>query len=157
MAQIVVNSARTIRELGSVSGRLRDPKTALKRVGQYVIGIIQQSFDDEAEPTNHKPWKPLRDVTLALRTKGKGSGSPKILRDSGDLKKSIHQVITGKLSVMIGTNKVYGRMHQLGGITSPKSMIPNKRIPARPFLGIDKGGEREILAIIKRYIVENRT
>jgi phage virion morphogenesis protein len=132
------------------------PEGGLKRVGQYLKGLSQQAFRDGKDPTTGDDWAELRPVTLALRKKGKGSGTPKILIDSSGLRKSITSIITGRNKVAVGSPKVYGNMHQHGGITSSRSMIPGKRIPARPFLGFDKRGEKEISAIMKRWILGER-
>jgi phage gpG-like protein len=42
-------------------------------------------------------------------------------------------------------------MQQFGGTTSPRSMIPGKRIPARPFLGISDSDETMILKTVNDY------
>jgi len=148
-------TGNAIRELSRMTQRMRVPGPALKRVGTYVVGLSQQAFKDQADPTTHKGWAELRDVTLERR-RNRDNSSVKILRDNGHLFKSIHHIITGKRTVAVGSDKVYSRMHQLGGTTSPRSMIPGKRIPARPFLGFDKQGGMEITAIVKRYIVKGK-
>ena len=152
MARVTVNAAKAISYLKGMVRRMQVPEPALKRVGQYVVGLSQQAFKDSRDPTTHGAWKPLSDVTKSLR---RGS-TEQILVDVGTLRKSIHKLITGKNKVAVGTNKVYGAMHQYGGTTSPRSMIPNKKIPARPYLGIDKAGYSEIHNIVKRYMVEGK-
>ena len=154
MAKVTVNAAKAIKELGRMVRRMKVPEPALKRAGQYVVGLSQQAFQDSRDPTTHKRWKSLSDVTKEFR-KGDGDAA-QILVDSSDLKNSIHKIITGRNKVAVGTNKVYGAMHQYGGTTSPRSMIPNKRIPARPYLGIDRAGYQEIHNIVKRYLVEGK-
>ena len=148
-------TGNAIKEVGRMLQRMRVPEPALKRVGQYVVGLSQQAFKDQSDPTTHSAWTPLRDVTLELR-RNEDNNSVKILRDGGYLLKSIHHIITGKRSVAVGSDKVYSRIQHLGGTTSPRSMIPGKRIPARPFLGFDKQGGIEISTIVKRYVVEGR-
>ena len=152
---VTVNAGKAIRYLSGMGRRLSLPKPALKRVGEYVMGLSQQAFKDSENPATHKKWKALEDVTIELR-KNKGREGTEILIDSSDLRDSVHKLITGKNKVAVGTNKVYGAMHQYGGTTSPRSMIPGKKIPARPYLGIDKPGFTEIHNIVKRYIVEGR-
>ena len=149
----VVNYGKTLIELGRMARRMGKPEGGLKRVGQYVKGLSQQAFRGSKDPTTGDKWADLRPVTLELRKKGKGSGTPKILIDSSGLRKSIVAIITGRNKVAVGASKIYGAMHQFGGTTSSRSMIPGKRIPARPFLGFDKRGEKEIERIMKRWIL----
>jgi phage virion morphogenesis protein len=155
MARVVVNYGKTLTELGRYVQRMRHPEPGLKRVGEYVKGLAQQAFKDQSDPTTGRRWAPLRPVTLELR-RNKNNTSVKILRDAGHLFKSIHKIITGKTTVAVGSDKVYGSMHQYGGTTSPRSMIPGKRIPARPFLGFDKAGGKEISRIMKDYILKGK-
>jgi phage virion morphogenesis protein len=152
MARVVVNYGKTLTELGRMAHRMGHPEGGLKRVGQYVKGLSQQSFKDSADPTTHERWDQLSDVTIELR-RNKNREGTEILIDTSRLRKSISHFITGKRKVVVGTATKYGKIHQFGGITSPRSMIPNKKIPARPFLGFDRAGEKEIERIMKRWIL----
>ena len=151
-ARVTVRADSAIRGFRDLGRRLKHPRPALKRIGQYVAGLSKQAFRDSRDPETHQRWASLSDVTLALR---KGSSS-QILVNSSDLKQSIHYLITGK-KVTIGSPKVYAAMQHFGGTTSPRSMIPGKKIPARPILGIDRRGETQIMKIVDRYILEGRT
>ena len=155
MARVTVDATKAIRALRQYVQRMKVPEPGLKRVGEYVKGLSQQAFKDQSDPTTGQRWAPLRPVTLELR-KNKDNASTKILRDDGHLLKSIHKIITGKTTVAVGSDKVYGSMHQYGGTTSSRSMIPGKKIPARPFLGFDRAGGKEISRIMKDYILEGR-
>jgi phage virion morphogenesis protein len=55
--------------------------------------------------------------------------------------------------MQLGSTMVYAAMHQFGGTTAPNSMIPNKAIPARPYLGISETDEAEIIATIGDYLM----
>ncbi|QIJ05526.1 hypothetical protein [Shewanella chilikensis] len=37
---------------------------------------------------------------------------------------------------------------------SPKSMIPGKETPSRPFLGLSEEDEKEVFKIVKDYILD---
>jgi phage gpG-like protein len=39
----------------------------------------------------------------------------------------------------------YGFLHEKGFITAPKSMIPNKKVDARPFISATKDGFKKII------------
>jgi phage gpG-like protein len=47
---------------------------------------------------------------------------------------------------------VYAAIQQFGGKTSPKSMIPNKEIVARPFIGLGSEDEYDILDVLIDYL-----
>ena len=47
-----------------------------------------------------------------------------------------------------GLELVYAAIQQFGGTTSPKSMIPGREIPSRPFLGLSQEDEGEVMAIL---------
>ncbi|WP_420788918.1 phage virion morphogenesis protein [Shewanella algae] len=54
-------------------------------------------------------------------------------------------------SLELGSNMVYAAMQQFGGTTSPKSMIPGREIPARPFLGLSDEDEAAVLEMVAEY------
>ena len=143
-AAVTVTADKTIRELGKYVQRLNDPTPVLKRIGRYVTELSKQSFRDSRDPTTGTPWAALSPATIARRRGNRAQ----ILVDTGRLRKSIHSLITGKRSVAIGTNVKYGAVHQFGS----GGGIGGAEITARPFLGIDNRGEREIVNIVIRYI-----
>lgn len=148
-AAVTVTAGKAIKELGKYAQRLNNPTPALKRVGRYVTELSKQSFRDARDPTTDAPWAALSPATIARRRGNRAQ----ILVDTGRLKKSIHSIITGKRSVAIGTNVVYGAVHQFGsGVTSSRSGGTSITVVARPFLGIDSRGEREVVDIVTRYI-----
>ena len=59
----------------------------------------------------------------------------------GDLESSIQFLVTGD-QVEVGTNLIYGAIHQFGG---EEVGIP---IPARPYLGIGAENADDLLAIL---------
>ncbi len=98
--------------------------------------------------------------------------SPKILRARGHLADTIrYQADEG--GVRIGTNRMYGAIHQFGGTTSahvikPKNKQalawpggrnpvrgvnhPGSSIPARPFLGISRQDRDRILEVVADHL-----
>lgn len=108
--------------------------------GQVMKSSIEQTFRDQGSPAGS--WPPLALRTLgggirskafakALRQSLKGGGAGrKILIQSGRLKNSITSHVEGN-RLIIGTNLVYARIHQMGGMAGRGRKT---RIPARPFL-----------------------
>ncbi len=156
---------------GEVQSRLR----ALSTLGQNLIPVMraigvglvrntQDRFQDGRDPEG-RAWAPLNPAYAALKR------GPGILRESGmrgGLMGSITFETTGgahSAELRIGTNKIYGAIHQLGGVIRPKNAkgllffrsggkiwgaAKSVTIPARPYLGFsDKDLEttRDVLEV----------
>ncbi|MCW5830147.1 MAG: phage virion morphogenesis protein [Deltaproteobacteria bacterium] len=112
-----------------------NPTRMLKRCREHILNDVSRNFEDEEAPGGEK-WDPLAVATLLNRTKGKGSGSPKILRDTSTLARSF----TGQVTVMgssgvleVGTNDPKAKFHQDAGGNGPS----RSKIPERPMIGFD--------------------
>tara|TARA_R100000664_G_C2751126_1_gene138426 strand:- start:1446 stop:1892 length:447 start_codon:yes stop_codon:yes gene_type:complete len=86
----------------------------------------------------------LKKSTREIRRK-RGTGGSKPLYETGSLFRSIKATDKG-----IEMNK-YGIYHNEGYETSPKSMIPNKLVPARPFIF---PSDKETQKIERNLIIE---
>jgi len=91
-----------------LEGRLKSLVPALKQVGEHMLRATRAE-DHTSEAPDGSKWAPLSPSTLK-RKKG-----PKILTESGMLRGTIRWQLMGATAVAIGTNKPYGRIHQLGG------------------------------------------
>lgn len=154
--KVTVDSEAILTFMKNALGQIENMEGGLSLVGRYVETVTMAAFRTQQDPTTGKRWASLRPSTVKLRRKGRGIGNPQILQSSGILKQSIHSMITGKRTLEVGANSVYGNMHQHGGTTAMNSMIPGKQIPARPFLGYDGDDEREMEAIMRRWIYEEK-
>ncbi len=90
-----------------------------------------------------------------------------VLNDSGRLKQSI-TMSADNSQVMVGSNLIYARIHQFGGIIKPKRsnalcipiggdrivQVKKVEIPARPYLTITNKENSEIVNEAKEYIME---
>ena len=157
-----VNDREVRLSLGEAGKRLRLP--AVHAIaGEVMRGSIKETFEQEGFPRNS--WKKVSGSTVAAqftrggrRTStpkrgresaafGKFRAGKKILTDSGRLQNSITYKSRGR-SLVIGTNLIYARIHQKGGVIKAKPgkalriplgdgrVIFRKQvtIPARPFL-----------------------
>lgn len=117
-------------------------QSAFSSIGESLVSNIQQGFKDQQDPWGNR-WKPLSSITIARRKKGKGSGSPKILLDTGKLRNSINYQATAN-GVEVGTSDLLGKaaMHQFGG-TIQGRMFRGAKVPARPFMPI-RGGKADL-------------
>jgi len=83
----------------------------LKKISTVLYSSVMQNFVEQG--TDKEKWKPLSPVTIVMRRKGKGSGSPKILQDTGFLRRSIFPSST-QTEAMVSTNVPYAVIHQFG-------------------------------------------
>lgn len=143
--------------------RIGDCQTVHRLVGEVLLDQNIHRFLDEESPDGGK-WAPLSPVTLANRRSGSG-----ILRDSGELFRSIHMKATSE-NAQIGTNLNHPKvmvMHH-GATIRPRNgkalVIPGGRganrpvfarevtIPARPYIGIGPDDENAITEVLIDYL-----
>jgi phage virion morphogenesis protein len=129
--------ARRLDALLRVAGN-RTP--TIRKIGAAILFSTQRRFEREQAPDG-TPWRPLAPATLAARGRG---GTPQILRDSGRLYASLTYRATND-EAAVGTNVVYGAIHQLGGRAGRGGKAA---IPARPFLGLSADDVRTVGEIV---------
>lgn len=142
--------------LSEVIGRADDKRGLFDAIGAALAVSTQQRFETETGPDD-VPWRPsLRKQLVGGRT----------LTDTARLVQSITHEATDS-SVAIGTNVVYGAIHQMGGTIRAKTSRglrfrspgnggwTTKRevtMPARPFLGVSRADEGEIEATAADFL-----
>jgi phage virion morphogenesis protein len=133
-------------------------EVALKNVGELVVRQTRERFAGQKAPDG-TPWVPLNSLYAAAKH------GPGILRESGQLRDSIVWQMEGDATLRVGTNKVYGRIHQLGGTIVPRTaralafrlggklvIARAVTIPARPYLGVSTGNAEAILGVLEDHI-----
>ena len=169
MIEIEFNDRPVLDALDELMRRASDPQPALKLIGEKLVDSTQQRFVDGRDPDGNE-WDENTALTLAfylseykgnfkkdgsLSTKGQrrlGAKKPLTGR-SRTLQTTINYQIAGD-TLHVGSPEPYAAMHQFGGTTSPNSMIPNKPIPARPFLGLSSDDREDILDIVRGYLAD---
>ena len=118
----------------------------LADIGEALVSSTVQHFVEGKGPDG-EGWKPSE-------RSARDGGKP--LSDTGRLRQSIEYTTTPD-SVMVGTNVIYGRIHQLGGEIRPKrkkalkvkgKLVSKVTMPARPYLYIDDEDREEVAHII---------
>jgi phage gpG-like protein len=140
---------------------------------------VMKNFAVEGRPK----WKKLAKSTLKQRNKKGYTGKILQRRGGGSGLKGSIQAKYDAESASVGTNKIYGRIHQEGGTIKiaarseifkrnrykrgskkgkfKKGTTPGRgntikssliKIPARPFLKLDKPDLKEIEEDVKKYI-----
>lgn len=126
--------------------RFADQEPAMHIIGATVEASVQRNFEKEGRPEN---WEPLAAATLESK---KNTQILQVKGHGGGLLGSIHYEATAK-AVTIGTNKIYGAIHQLGGKAGRGHKVT---IPARPFLLVQDEDWPEINATLADYYLERK-
>jgi len=147
---------RQIREvLQRLLRRSGDLTPVMKAVGQTIRSSVVKNFEAGGRPER---WVPTKPISLLIRRKilggkpsrrrGPSLGGHKTLIESGRLMNSIAAQASAA-EVAVGTNVVYGAIHQLGGKAGRGRKVT---IPARPFLAIQEEDSVEIAEILVRHL-----
>jgi phage virion morphogenesis protein len=139
---VTITDADLNRVLSNLAGRLRDLTPAMEDIGEYMLRVTRKRFDDEVSPGGVK-WTPL-NPEYAARKAAQGGSLDGILKKSGVLRDTIAYRPSPD-SVVIGSNRPYAAIHQLGGQAGRDRKV---NIPARPYLGLSAADRREIKQIL---------
>lgn len=142
---------------------------AFKNIGEELLRSTRERFSSQTDPDG-RPWEKLKAGTIAA--KAARGHSTKILRRRGYLSDTI-RCQAGENGVRVGTNRVYGAIHQLGGQTKAHVIRPVKgkalawpggrhpvrgvnhpgsKIPARPYLGLSNRDRERVLEIVADHL-----
>jgi len=115
-----------------------DMTPAFRSIGRIVKTGTQLRFRQQKSPEGAR-WKPSQ---RAQRTHGQ------TLRLTGRLRNSLTYV-ADRASVAIGTNVVYGPIHQFGGLAGRGRKVV---IPARPYLGASEADKLAVVDTLNDFI-----
>lgn len=130
-------------------------KPLMQTLGNILQNEIEASFENESSPFGQK-WQALKPNTI--RQKQKLGKSSNILRSDGNLAdKWIVKADDKKATVSNNTNKngfAYGLVHQFG--TNKAGRSKNVKIPARPFLPVDRSGNLpgRVKDVVKKVVIK---
>jgi phage gpG-like protein len=191
--KITVNDVAALQRLEGIRSRAKDQNAISKIMGEVMRDSIETTFSQEGVPAHS--WRRLHASTLATQYATHGKKKNKkpwkltglntigflrfangklILQNQGRLKNSITyrpaSAADGMPQLVIGSNLIYARIHQLGGIIRPKSAkalrfpvatpeglkwITKKSvtIPARPYLVFRPEDPGKIAAAVQDYLL----
>jgi len=129
--------------LNRLSRKMGDLSPVLRVIGEELVKSTESRFNSQGPAPDGARWAALSPATL------KRKKHSKILTELGYLRGSIHSQMIGTHAVAVGTNSVYGAIHQLGGTAGRGRKV---RIPARPYLGISPEDSGRIAGIVERYL-----
>lgn len=181
MIEVKIDNKNVLEALERLSKATDKPSPVLRAIGESLVVSTKKRFETSTAPDGKK-WQPNSDTTLRMALHGgkinhkagirlHGTKSSKYFKENGSLKKSGERYLANKKPligkhtlasqiypdlhenfVRIGSNMEYAAMQQFGGVTSSRSAIPGKRIPARPFLGISGDDEAMITRRVNDYL-----
>lgn len=159
--QVHVDIREVLQAIEATLGAIRDQTPMWEDIGFEVLNSVQRNFDAEGRP---EKWQALARSTLLRKVGGVRKASTKrghwtakakktlhgnkILTDTAQLRNSI-AAEADAAGVTVGTNMVYGAIHQFGGRAGRGSIIP-----ARPYLLLQEEDYPKIAAIIERHLTE---
>jgi phage virion morphogenesis protein len=115
----------------------RDLDVLSYEIGSLIEDQTKRRIADEKTAPDGTAWAPWSDSYQQSLKRRNRRTARSLLVGEGDLRDSIQNYTSGE-EVRVGTNLVYGAIHQFGG--EPVGMP----IPPRPYLGLSKENAEEI-------------
>lgn len=166
MIEVKMDSKAVTDALERLAQASANPRPALLAIGESLVVSTKKRFEASTAPDGSR-WAPNSQTTYLMHLGGAKSnhrkdgrinkrGAEKVMGKKplirvGVLSQQISYTIDGS-GLQVGSPMEYAAMQQFGGITSPRSMIPGKVIPARPFLGISDADEQMIVDTVDEYL-----
>ncbi|AGG89920.1 phage virion morphogenesis protein [Rhodanobacter denitrificans] len=141
-------------DVGEASAALNDAaaklspegsRLLLSDIGEYLLRSTRDRGDHEVDPDGRR-WRALEPSYRRWKAK-KRPGVPILKFDHHMLGDQLSWQLDGDTAVLVGTNAIYGAVHQFG------SRDPNRGIPARPWLGISATDADEIVALTRDHLL----
>ena len=143
--EIRIDDAELQEHLRKLVAKTENLRPLMKNIAGIMEDSVEENFKQEGRPDK---WQELAKSTIKQRTK-KGHWPGKILQVS---QTGLASSITSKYdndSAMVGTNKPYAAIHQLGGDAGKNKKV---KIPARPYLKLNTKEEKQIIQAIEHYL-----
>lgn len=132
MIKIEIKDQDVLTMLSRLQAGMKDMRPVMANVANALASASERQFATQSGPFG--AWSSLSTAsTIPARIK-KGTWPGRILDVSTAGLASSVQTSYGADFARIGSNKPYSAMQMFGGTTSSSSMIPGKKIPARPYL-----------------------
>ncbi|XPV77684.1 MAG: phage virion morphogenesis protein [Desulfovibrio sp.] len=110
--------------------KIQETQDVMEQAGEILVNSTKLRFKDQADPEG-KAWD------SSQRAEAVGGQT---MVESGQLRSSIVAQVSSK-TLLVGTNKEYGAIHQFGGEAGRGKKV---KIPARPYLGFTEEDRQEI-------------
>jgi len=141
--EIKIDNKKVEKALLEIAQKTSNLRPLMKNIAGIMADSTEENFKVEGQPK----WKDLSEKTKTARKKS-GHYPGQILQVSGQLALSVTTQYDDT-SVVIGSNKVYAAIHQLGGQAGKNKKTT---IPARPYLKLTDDDFDEIISIVEKYL-----
>lgn len=140
--EIKIDNQKVEKALLEIAQKTSNLRPLMKNIAGIMADSTEENFKEEGRPK----WKDLSEKTKTARKKT-GHYPGQILQVSGQLALSVTTQYDDT-SAVIGSNKVYAAIHQLGGQAGRNKKTT---IPARPYLSLFENDYHDILEVIEKY------
>lgn len=140
--EIKIDNKKVEKALLEIAQKTSNLRPLMKNIAGIMADSTEENFKEEGRPK----WKDLSEKTKTARKKT-GHYPGQILQVSGQLALSVTTQYDDT-SAIIGSNKVYAAIHQLGGQAGKNKKTT---IPARPYLSLFENDYHDILEVIEKY------
>lgn len=141
--EIRLNNKKVEEALLELAQKTSNLRPLMKNIAGIMADSTEENFKEEGQPK----WQDLSEVTKTARRKT-GHYPGQILQVSGQLALSITTQYDDE-SAVIGSNKIYAAIQQLGGQAGKNKKVT---IPARPYLNLDKDDLDIISQNVEKYL-----
>ena len=141
--EIKIDNQKVEKALLEIAQKTSNLRPLMKNIAGIMADSTEENFKEEGRPK----WKDLSEKTKTARKKT-GHYPGQILQVSGQLALSVTTQYDDT-SAVIGSNKVYAAIHQLGGQAGRNKKTT---IPARPYLSLTNEEYEEILSLVENYL-----
>ena len=141
--EIKLDNKKVEEELLELAQKTSNLRPLMKNIAGIMADSTEENFKEEGRPK----WQDLSEVTKTARRKT-GHYPGQILQVSGQLALSITTQYDDE-SAVIGSNKVYAAIQQLGGQAGKNKKVT---ISARPYLKLTDDDFNKILDATKHYL-----
>lgn len=143
------------RAIANAAKKMSNKKLLMATIGETLVSGTVKRFAAEEDPKGRK-WKQSQRAQIQ---------GGQTLSDNAHLRNSIDYAATSD-KVMVGSNLVYARIHQLGGSIRPKNgnylkfrtanggfiSVRKVEMPARPYLGVSAADLEEVKAVFTDFM-----
>ena len=142
--EIKLDNKKVEEALLEISRKTSNLRPLMKNIAGIMADSTEENFKEEGRPK----WQDLSEKTKTARKKT-GHYPGQILQVSGQLALSITTQYDDE-SAVIGSNKAYAAIQQLGGNAGKNKKV---NILARPYFNLSEDDYNQILKIIKNIIL----
>lgn len=142
--EIKIDNKAINEKLLELASRGENLRPLMKNIAGIFADSTEENFKNEGRPDK---WTDLAEITKEKRKK-KNKWPGQILQVQGQLAASVNTQYDDD-SVIIGSNKDYAAIHQLGGKAGKNKKV---KIPARPYLQLTDEDCDEILYEIEKHL-----